>query len=224
MILDTGGSSPRPFLYSRTIFIASPSCLAGNDRAPRSPARGAWEIGPACPLWRVHFPGENDARCEGRMNTREMSRRRRQRRTGGATCMSASRFSCSNFEIFNFKFRFSGFTSTRQCFQVESAATHSKQTIGVRATRQFFEGSPKAIFEFRISSFALSVPKKGVNQNHVFLRASRSQQTSAAQKGCQFFAVLFSSLVTADSAALKAATLHENLCARHRGAIDLRGH
>jgi len=77
--------------------------------------------------------------------------------------------------------------STRQYFRVEIAVSHSKQRIGVRVTRQFFGGSPSVIFKFAISNFEWPPPQKGVNQNQVFARASYSNQTSGAQKGCQFF-------------------------------------
>jgi len=41
--------------------------------------------------------------------------------------------------------------STRQCCRIESAVTHSKETVGTRATRQFFEQSSNPIFEPPIS-------------------------------------------------------------------------
>ena len=44
---------------------------------------------------------------------------------------------------------------------------------------------------FAVSNFERSLPQKGVNQNQMFPRASRSKQTIGAQNKCQFFAICF---------------------------------
>jgi len=48
------------------------------------------------------------------------------------------------FQISNLKFSISVCISIRQDFRAENAASHSKQTIGVRAIRQFFGGVSRA--------------------------------------------------------------------------------
>jgi len=98
------------------------------------------------------------------------------------------------------------FISIRQCFQVDSAATHSQQRIGAPAIRQFFgrkdshvpgkgslgdqTGNP--IFKFPISNLAFPDSEESVKQNQLFLPASLSKQTIGAQNKCQFFAICFS--------------------------------
>ena len=64
--------------------------------------------------------------------------------------------------------------STRQCFRVEFAATHSKQRIGAPAIRQFSEGSPA---------------QTSVKPCQLFLLVSHSKQTIETQIKCQFFAM-----------------------------------
>jgi hypothetical protein len=66
----------------------------------------------------------------------------------------------------------------------------------------FSGGLRTPIFKFPISNFAFPGTEKGVNQNHVFPRASRSKQTIGARNKCQFFAVVFFPLVTAETAGL----------------------
>jgi len=121
--------------------------------------------------------------------------------------------------------------STRQCCRIEFALTPSKQRIGASATRQFLGDFFSPIFEFRISSFVLFRPEKGVNQIQVFRAARHSKQTPGTRKGCQFFAKCFSVRKIADHAALKTAALHSSLprstgksaCATKTTATPTRG-
>ena len=149
-----------------------------DSRAPEASARGAREIiepgrsarlalriRRACPLWRLHFPGESDARYEERMNAREMSRRRSQRRIGAAP------YFCEPARLYDLH---TPAISTRQYFQVEIAVSHSKQRIGAPATRQFSWGSPA---------------QTSVKPCQLFSLVSHSKQTIETQIKCQFFAM-----------------------------------
>jgi len=114
-----------------------------------------------------------------------MSRRKRQRRIGGATFPSLLRsnrlqfpnrqialvesgLTCCkqtvgvppNRQIFcgsaMFGFQISAPVSTQKDFQVEISVSHSKQGTRTRATRKYFRGSPTPSFEFRVWNFGLS--------------------------------------------------------------------
>ena len=64
--------------------------------------------------------------------------------------------------------------SMRQCFQVEIAATHSKQRIGAPVIRQFCWGSPA---------------QTSVKPCQLFSPVNHSKQTIETQIKCQFFAM-----------------------------------
>ena len=87
--------------------------------------------------------------------------------------------------------------SIRQCFQSECAVTHSKQTIGARAIRQFSTGrAPRSTASraWEITSPALAapaLPKTSVKQNQMTSPASYSKQTIGTQIKCQLFAMVF---------------------------------
>jgi len=92
--------------------------------------------------------------------------------------------------------------STRQCFQVVFAASHSKQTIGARAIRQFSTGrAPRSTASraWEITSPALTapaLPKTSVKQNQMIFPLSYSKQTIGTQIKCQLFAMVFSAFST----------------------------
>jgi len=92
--------------------------------------------------------------------------------------------------------------SIRQYFQSECAVTHSKQTIGARAIRQFSTGrAPRSTasraWEVTSPAFAApALPKTSVKQNQLILPASYSKQTIGTQIKCQLFAMVFSAFST----------------------------
>jgi len=83
-------------------------------------------------------------------------------------------------------------TSTRQCCRIEIAVSHSKHQVGTQSTRQFSAACPSPIFQFPFSNFAPFSSEKGVKPCQVFSPVSYSKQTIEVQKGCQFFAMCFS--------------------------------
>jgi len=87
-------------------------------------------------------------------------------------------------------------------FRVDFAPSHSKQTIEASATRQFSRGVSKASSAIRLESPSRANivsrgvnsfrSQKGVNPCQVFAPVNLSKQTTEVRKGCQFFAMCFS--------------------------------
>ena len=67
--------------------------------------------------------------------------------------------------------------STRQCFRVETALSHSKQRAGGQVTRQFSRGSRSPIFRFPSSNLASIISGTGDSHCQVFF-ARKSLKTN----------------------------------------------